>query len=103
MGSAGSVAVISGQPAATYTLPVRIGTTFTGATELTGDRDGVRYRIRASTNLTNWNLNVDAVTPALTAGLPAVDVGWEYRTFRIPGAVNSEVKVFFRTVIESAP
>ena len=99
----GSVAVISGQPAATYTLPIRIGTTFTGATELTGDRDGVRYRIQASTNLTNWNLNVDAVTPALTAGLPAVDVGWEYRTFRIPGAVNSEAKVFFRTVIESAP
>ena len=99
----GVVATIAGQPVQTFTLPVRTGATFTGATELSGSRDGVRYRIQGSTNLSAWTLDVDEVTPALGTGLPALDSGWEYRTFRVPGPVTAEVKAFLRAVIDPAP
>ncbi len=101
--TSGTVATLSGSPAAVFTLPVRTGAVFSGATELSAARDGVRYRIQASTDLLDWTLNVDEVTPALSAGQPVLDSGWEYRTFRVPGPVSSEVKVFFRAVIEPAP
>ena len=97
-----NVATVSGSPAAIFTLPVRTGTLFNGATELVGDKDGVRYRIQASTDLLTWTLNVDEVTPAVPNAAP-LDSGWEYRTFRVPGPVGSAAKVFFRAVIQSPP
>ena len=63
----------------------------------------MRYRIQGSTNLSAWTLDVDEVTPALGTGLPALDSGWEYRTFRVPGPVTAEVKAFLRAVIDPAP
>jgi hypothetical protein len=97
------VANLAGIPALTFTLPVRNGVTLTGATELSGAAANVRYRIQGSTDLSAWTADVDEVTPAITAGLPATDAGWTYRTFRLPGPVTTVEKTFIRVAVEPAP
>jgi len=96
---------VSGQQALTLTLPVRTAaTTFTGATSLTAAGDGVTYTIEAGDTLTSWGLDVDEVTgadaTAIQAGLPAVETGWTYRTFRSVGAVAGDPIEFIRARVE---
>lgn len=96
---------IAAVPTFTITLPVRTGAVFSGTAGLTSAAiDGVIYRIQGSTDLANWNLALtevtDATATALQAGLPALDPGWSYRTFRTPG---NETKGFLRATISLAP
>ncbi|MCB1133711.1 MAG: hypothetical protein KDN05_21510, partial [Verrucomicrobiae bacterium] len=82
---AGLVQDVGGSDVLTLTIPVRgAGTPFSGATEQVSDPvDGIVYRIQGSPDLSDWNTTVvSEVVPALDAGLPALDPGWEYRTFR---------------------
>lgn len=97
------IAEIGGEAAFTLTCPVRNGTVFTGDSALSGTLDGVRYEIRASSDLTTWALNVDEVTPALSAGLPALASGWSYRTFRIAGPVSASNRAWFQVAVTQAP
>lgn len=39
--------------------------------------------------------------PALGSGLPALDAGWEYRTFRTPGGIGGDPREFIRAVVET--
>ncbi len=97
-----AVATLYGFPALTFTIPVRDGVTFSGATELVGQDATVKYHIQASTDLADWTLDVDPVTPALDAGLPALDSGWSYKTFRVASPVGSEDRIFMHVIVEPA-
>ena len=66
--------------------------------------DGAVYRIQGGDDHADWTTRViSEVTSALDAGLPALDSGWEYRTFRTPDAIHTDPEDFIRAVIEVAP
>lgn len=100
----GKIANISGTSALVLTLPVRSGVMFSGATEkISNLTDGVIYTIQGSDQLAIWNLVVSEVLGAdkttIESGMPALDGGWEYRTFRSPGTVAGDAQDFLRAVI----
>ena len=94
-----AVAEIGGAQTLTFTCPVRNGTVFTGDNALSGTRDGVRYEIRASSDLATWTLDLDEVAPALADGLPVLNNGWSYRTFRIAGPVSALGRAWFQVAV----
>ncbi len=98
-----AVTDIAGEPAFVLTCPVRTGAVFSGANSLIAAQDGVQYEIRAGTDLTAWTLDVDEVTPALDAGLPVLNPGWSYRTFRVAGPATAFSRVFFQVAVSQAP
>jgi hypothetical protein len=104
----GKVATLGGNQVMTLTLPVRAGATFTDdATtheEVSGLTDGVIYRIQGSADLSAWTLDVSEVAAgsdrdSIQAGLPALDSGWSYRTFRAPGTVSGDASNFLRVKV----
>ncbi len=104
----GKVATLGGNQVMTLTLPVRAGATFTDdATtheEVSGLTDGVIYRIQGSADLSAWTLDVSEVAAgsdrdSIQAGLPALDSGWGYRTFRAPGTVSGDASNFLRVKV----
>lgn len=99
----GGMAAVGGANVLTLTLPVRDGAVFGGGGEKIAEKDGLRYRIQASeSGLSDWAVPVvSEVTPALTEGLPVLDVGWSYRSFRSPGDVGSDPSDFIRAVVET--
>ena len=97
---------ISGVKVLTLTLPVRgTATPFSGSSQQVSDPvDGIVYRIQGSNDLSDWNSTViSEVVPPLSAGLPALNEGWEYRTFRVQGDVGSNPRCYIRAMIETAP
>lgn len=96
-----AIANLSGADYLTMTLPVRTGITFAGSTEQVGSGSGVRYRMQGGNSLNLWTAPVGEVTPALAAGLPALDVGWSYRTFRITTPVSGSPQNYIRAKIEA--
>ncbi|HEV3409731.1 MAG TPA: hypothetical protein VG095_05530 [Chthoniobacterales bacterium] len=92
---------ISGTDFFTLTLPVRAGAVFSGSGEqVSAPSDGVVYRRQGSTDLLDFTTTpVFEVTPALSAGMPALSPGSEYRTFRL-GAGS---KGFLRFAVSPAP
>ncbi|MCP5532038.1 MAG: autotransporter-associated beta strand repeat-containing protein [Akkermansiaceae bacterium] len=99
----GAVADVSGEDALTLTLPVLSGAVFSGAAEQTATVGTITYRIQGNEgDLVDWtSAVVSEVSPALSSGLPALDAGWEYRTFRMAGAVGSDPSDFLRAVVET--
>jgi len=66
--------------------------------------DSLTYLIEASTTLANWGTPV--VTPVtggdattIQTGLPALDSGWSYKTFRTAGTASSPPADFIRVQI----
>ena len=97
---------VGGSDVLTLTLPVRgTSTPFTGATQqVSSPVDGIVYRIQGSPDLSDWTTTVvSEVVPALDAGLPALDTGWEYRTFRTAGDTSSNLSDFLRAIVGAAP
>jgi len=101
----GKTATVGGNSVLTLTLPVRTGATFTDDVttheEVSGLIDGVIYRIQGSADLSAWTLDVSEVgagvdRDAIQLGLPALDTGWTYRTFRAPGTVSSAAADYLR-------
>ena len=102
----GKVSTVDGSPALVLTLPVRSAASFSGTTEqVSALIDGVIYHIQGSDALSTWDLAVSEVTgadkTAIETGLPALDSGWTYRTFRSPGSVTGDPAEFLRAVIEN--
>ncbi|WP_193214421.1 autotransporter-associated beta strand repeat-containing protein [Luteolibacter marinus] len=98
---AGVVADVGGHQVLTYTIPVRDGAVFAGATEKTAEVDGLLYRIQGSSDLSDWTSSViTEITPSLSAGLPVPDEGWSYRTFRMAGDTSTGVPAFIRATVE---
>lgn len=64
---------------------------------------GLSYKIQAFTDLASWALTVTEVTgadaSAIQLGLPSLNSGWVYLTFRAPGTVvPGEPRKFMRAV-----
>ncbi len=95
-----AVANLAGQNYLTLTLPVRTGIAFAGATELAGEGSGIRYRIQGDPALNLWNSDIDEVSPVLAAGLPALETGWTYRSFRIATPIIGATRHFIRAKFE---
>jgi len=86
----------------TLTLPVRTGAVFAGSPGLRADHDGVSYRIEGSSTLQAYDAVISEVAPALSSGLPAPSVGWDYHTFRFPDPTLTTVKAFLRAGVAPA-
>jgi len=103
------IAPVGGVNALTLTLPVRSGAILDPADPAGGElglikaADAVSYRIQASDQLLNWTLTVSEVTGAdaanIQAGLPALNAGWVYRSFRSPGPVAGDPLEFMRIFV----
>jgi hypothetical protein len=82
------------------TLPVRDGAVFQsdGSGAQVAAVDGVTYQVEGSFDLVTWTLAVAEVTPndAFAAGLPTLNSGWTYRSFRVPGQTTTTPKAFIR-------
>jgi len=101
-----AVALVSGDVTLTLTLPVRTGVVFSGSGNLVGTSDNgtVTYKIQGSTDLSDFtSTTITEVIPALSAGMPIPDSGWEYRTFRLPGTITANPKGFLRATISGSP
>ena len=97
---------VGGENALVLTLPVR-GTApapaFSGS-PLTATVDGVVYTIEGTNDLATFGQRVSEVSPARASGMPALDSGWSYRTFRLNGAVPARAQQgFLRARIAAAP
>jgi hypothetical protein len=56
---------------------------FVGAGPLSATVDGVVYTLSGSADLADLDAGVVEIAPALEAGLPLLNRGWSYRTFRM--------------------
>lgn len=83
------------------TIAVRSGTpAFSGSPSPGAVQDGYTYRVEGSTTLGSFNTVVSPVNP-VTAGLPTVPSGYEYRTFSLSGSNGTPGKGFLRVVVIS--
>ena len=104
----GRVSDLAGSDVLTLTLPVRGNPDFTfdGPTlaGLVSDPvDGLIYRIQGAKDLVFEGDNeseVSEVTPALDAGLPTLNDGWNYRSFRTEGPVSVVPVDFLRASVD---
>jgi len=100
---------VGGVNALTLTFPVRGGAVPDagdppgGPLVLVKPAEAVRYTIQSSDELASWTLTVAEVTGpdavAIQAGLPALNAGWVYRSFRSPGPVAGDSVEFMRVRI----
>lgn len=81
---------LSGDQALVLTLPVRGNPLFEGATTLGGEVDDILYIIEGSNDLDIYDEIILEVTPAVDAGLPPLNTGWNYRSFRLDGSITGE-------------
>ena len=108
---AGRAAIVGGLRVWTLTVPMRDGIIADPADPAGGElvflqsADGLRYRVRAAADLADWTLAVSEVTgtdaTAAQAGLPALDSGWHYHTFRGPRTMAASEHAFLTLRIES--
>ena len=89
------------------TLPVRGNPAFAGSPALSAVAGEVRYRIEGTNDFGVFDQEVIEVTPASAGGMPVLDAGWSYRSFRLGGAIGGATprgpKGFLRVVTEPAP
>jgi alpha-L-fucosidase len=71
-----------GLDACVFTIPVRSGAVFTGSAPPTAAADGIVYQVEGSLDLGSFTAPLVEVSPADSAGLPSLDVGWSYHSFR---------------------
>lgn len=65
-----------------FTVPARNGAIFTGSAPPTATADGIVYQIEGSHDLGSFNSPLWEIVPAESAGLPPLDEGWSYHSFR---------------------
>jgi len=96
---------VAGTPALTLTVAVRAGASFVaGANQtMTASVGGIVYQIEASQDLAAWTGLVSEVSPALSAGLPAVPAGYEYHTFGTAVPVAGTPQDFLRLRVTASP
>ncbi|MES2440566.1 MAG: autotransporter-associated beta strand repeat-containing protein [Verrucomicrobiota bacterium] len=83
------VETVSGGQALVITLPVRGGATFTGSAPAVATilAERLTYSIAGSNDLTLMDQNVTEIS-ASDSGLPLLDEGWTYHTFRLNGTIG---------------
>lgn len=94
--------VAAGQ-ALVVTLPVRGNPVFTGAPQKSATADQVAYTIEGSNSLADFDQVVTEI-PASTGGMPALDSGWTYRSFRLSGEIGGRgPRGFLRVRMAESP
>lgn len=93
----------------TLTIAVRDGASFAAS----GNRqaatvDEIIYTVEASNDLADWGTPVvtevtGADATAIQTGLPALDTGWTYHTFRSDGSASADNADFMRLNVEEVP
>jgi beta-glucanase (GH16 family) len=78
---------VAGGKALVITLPVRGNPVFSGAPGKSATVDQVTYHIEGSNGLAVFDQNVTEIPPS-AAGMPTLDAGWSYRSFRLAGDVG---------------
>jgi hypothetical protein len=91
----------SGLPHFSLTLPLRQGAVFSGAMVPEAILDGIRYRVRGSSDLGGTLVPVEVI--ATGAVPPALPAGYEYRRFRLSDPVAARPAAFLRGVVGEAP
>lgn len=83
------IEAVAGNQALVITLPVRNGATFDNLPGPAADAtiDKVIYTIRGGNNLSVFDQGVSEIV-ASTAGMPALDTGWTYHSFRLDGNIG---------------
>ncbi|BCU79179.1 autotransporter-associated beta strand repeat-containing protein [Luteolibacter sp. LG18] len=95
---------VGGESVYTYTIAVRAGAAFLEQeNRQVASVDGIDYTVEATVDVMDWDNSepVSEIVPAITAGLPAPNAGWEYHTFRTTGGPDSAPAVFIRTRVVS--
>jgi myo-inositol-hexaphosphate 3-phosphohydrolase len=87
----------------TYTFAIRNGAVFVGNGELSAALDGVFYSVAGSFDLISFDNDIVEQVPATETGLPALNPGWSYRTFRLNRAIANQPQGFIRLRIGEAP
>ena len=82
------VATVGADNAMLLTLPVFNGASFSGSPAETATIGQLNYTIEGSNGLAAFDQPVSEVSPAMATGLPTLGSGWNYRTFRLDGAVG---------------
>ncbi|MFD0895112.1 autotransporter-associated beta strand repeat-containing protein [Luteolibacter ambystomatis] len=105
---ASKIATIGADQVMTLTLPARSTASFSpSGTTMTATADTVTYVVEGSDTLSTFAIAVTEVTgPDATAiqaslGLPLLDSGWTYHTFRLTPTVASAPKGFIRAKVSS--
>ncbi|MBN8459724.1 MAG: hypothetical protein J0M04_17985 [Verrucomicrobia bacterium] len=103
-GAVAAVREFGGSRHITLTLAVREGAVFVpaGSGGLQAEVDGVRYTIEGSLDLRTFDSPVQEVTPALADGLPALDQGWKYRSFRLAVPISTAPRGFILRKVGAA-
>lgn len=84
------------------TVAVRTGASFpaSGTPLISGAIDGIVYQVEGSTDLSTFTTQVNLEDTAVgTAGLPAPNAGWEYRSFSLEGSNGLTGKGFLRAAV----
>jgi autotransporter-associated beta strand protein/T5SS/PEP-CTERM-associated repeat protein len=82
------------------TVAVRAGTpAFSGSPSPTASHDGITYTIEGSTTLSSFPTAVNVVPTPITAGLPPVGAGYEYRSFSLAGSNGLTGKGFLHAKV----
>jgi hypothetical protein len=83
------IETVSGNQALVITLPVRDGAVFDNLPGPAADAtiDKVVYTVRGSNNLTAFDQGVTEIAASAT-GMPALDAGWTYHSFRLSGNIG---------------
>lgn len=82
------VTTVGTDQALVLTLPVRLGAGFAGATSKSATINEITYTISGSNTLANPFDQIVTEIGAITAGMPALNTGWTYRSFRLDGAIG---------------
>ncbi len=76
------------------TLPVRSGASFSAAAAPVADIHGIRYRIVGGGAPGASDVALVESASVLSAGMPPLSTGWEYRTFRTAPAATNLARCF---------
>ena len=82
------------------TLPVRSSAAFNENGVMTAEVDGVTYTITGYSDLFTTVSSLVEETPAVTTGLPSLESGYTYKSFRFVSDVDTAKKGFVGVEVE---
>lgn len=98
------IETVGGDQVLVITLPVRTGANFDGTPKI-AIIDHIKYTVEGSNDLSLFDQAVTEITVS-SEGMPTVDAGWTYRTFRLNGAIGGATprgpKGFLRAKVEES-
>ncbi len=96
------IETVGGGPAMVITLPVRGNPVFSGTPWKSAVADQLAYQIEGSAGLAAFDQVVMEI-PASAAGMPTLDDGWNYRSFRLEGGIGSRPAGYLRVKMTAIP